>query len=119
MKQNSGEIYMITNIINNKKYIGQTVSYLSSGRKYGVIRRWTSHVSYAKNNADNGIRHFCNAIRKYGKDNFKLAQEKLNPKRKNDRSKDLCSVPNCFPSPSYADQEKRSETHRKTDLCLC
>lgn len=63
---------MITNIINNKKYIGQTVSYLSSGRKYGVIRRWTSHVSDAKNKADNGIRHFCNAIRKYGKDNFNV-----------------------------------------------
>jgi group I intron endonuclease len=72
IKQDSGEIYMITNKINNKKYIGQTVSYLSSGRKYGIYRRWSKHLSDAKNNADNGIRHFCNAIRKYGKDNFKI-----------------------------------------------
>ncbi len=70
--QDSGEIYMITNKINNKKYIGQTVSYLSSGRKYGVSTRWNHHVSDANNYADNGIRHFCNAIRKYGKDNFNI-----------------------------------------------
>ena len=72
MNQDSGEIYMITNKVNNKKYIGQTVSYLSSGRKYGVARRWNKHISDAKNYADNGIRHFCNAIRKYGRDNFKI-----------------------------------------------
>lgn len=70
--QDSGEIYIITNITNNKKYIGQTVSYLSSGRKYGIGRRWDKHLSDARNNADLGIRHFCNAIRKYGKDNFKV-----------------------------------------------
>ena len=60
---------MITNKINNKKYIGQTVSYLSSGRKYGVNNRWNKHLNDSKNNIDKG-RHFCNAIRKYGKDNF-------------------------------------------------
>lgn len=72
MEQNSGEIYMITNKINNKKYIGQTVCYLSSGRKYGTAKRWNHHVSVANNNFDKGGRHFCNAIRKYGKENFSI-----------------------------------------------
>ena len=71
MDKNSGEIYMITNKINNKKYIGQTVCYLSSGRKYGVTRRWNHHVSDANNYVDKG-RYFCNAIRKYGKNNFNV-----------------------------------------------
>lgn len=35
-----GEIYLITNMKNNKKYIGQTVSRLSIGRKYGTNNRW-------------------------------------------------------------------------------
>lgn len=71
MNKNSGEIYMITNKINNKKYIGRTVSYLSSGRKYGITRRWNKHVSDANNYVDQG-RYFCNGIRKYGKDNFNV-----------------------------------------------
>ena len=71
MDKNSGEIYMITDKINNKKYIGQTVCYLSSGRKYGITGRWNHHVSDANNYVDKG-RHFCNAIRKYGKNNFNL-----------------------------------------------
>lgn len=71
MNKNKGEIYMVTNKINNKKYIGQTVSYLSSGRKYGIIGRWNKHVSDANNYVDKG-RYFSNAIRKYGKDNFNV-----------------------------------------------
>ena len=71
MNKNSGEIYMITNKINNKKYVGQTVSYLSSGRKYGITGRWNHHISDANNYVDKG-RYFCNAIRKYGKDNFNI-----------------------------------------------
>jgi hypothetical protein len=64
-----GEIYMITNKTNGKKYIGQTVSYLSSGRKYGTSQRWNKHCSDAKCFVDD-CKAFCNAIRKYGKDNF-------------------------------------------------
>lgn len=66
-----GEIYIITNIINNKKYIGQTVTYLSSGRKYGFKQRWGKHVRDAKNNNDE-CRVFNNAIRKYGRNSFKV-----------------------------------------------
>jgi group I intron endonuclease len=64
-----GELYMITNKTNGKKYIGQTVSYLSSGRKYGTSQRWNKHCSDAKRFV-NDSKAFCNAIRKYGKDNF-------------------------------------------------
>jgi len=66
-----GEIYLITNKINNKRYVGQTVSILSSGRKYGSYNRLNKHFSDAKNNVDD-CKVFCNAIRKYGKSNFKI-----------------------------------------------
>lgn len=52
-------IYLITNLINNKKYVGQT----QQGREE---RRWLEHFIYDVN--DNKILH--NAIRKYGSDNF-------------------------------------------------
>lgn len=52
-------IYMATNKVNGKKYIGQTVQTLAA-RKGAHLR-----------NARNGIKFpFYNAIRKYGEDNF-------------------------------------------------
>lgn len=53
-------IYLITNKINNKQYIGQTVR--------TVQERWHQHISQAYRYSDNCYLH--NAIRKYGKDNF-------------------------------------------------
>ena len=64
------EIYLITNKINNKKYIGQTVSRLSSGRKYGSSQRFNKHMNDALNNNINRKNIFCNAIRKHGRDKF-------------------------------------------------
>ena len=57
-------IYCITNLINNKKYIGQSIN---------IENRWRKH----KRNAFNQNRKECNrplykAIRKYGLDNFKF-----------------------------------------------
>ena len=53
-------IYKITNIINNKCYIGQTVR--------SIDIRWKRHVNDAMSNRLNT--HLARAIRKYGSDNF-------------------------------------------------
>lgn len=54
-------IYLITNLINNKKYVGQT----RQGREE---KRWQEHFVYTVN--DNKVLH--NAIRKYGHENFEF-----------------------------------------------
>lgn len=54
-------IYLITNVINQKKYVGQT----QQGRER---RRWLEHSVYCVN--DNKILH--NAIKKYGAENFEF-----------------------------------------------
>src|SRR5208337_5134353 len=51
-------IYKITNINNDKAYVGQS--------QCSLERRWTLHKSDAKRNIDNY--HFHKAIRKYGTD---------------------------------------------------
>lgn len=56
---NIGYIYLITNLINNKKYIGQT--------QINVLDRWKQHCNRAKVSSVNGI---DGAIRKYGVENF-------------------------------------------------
>ena len=54
----TGIIYKITNIINNKVYIGQTVN--------NIKQRWNKHCHC------NGCRSLYNAILKYGKENFNI-----------------------------------------------
>ena len=56
-----GIIYKCTNLINGKIYIGQTIK--------GLKRRKALHEITADKNR--GF-YFHNAIRKYGKENFKL-----------------------------------------------
>lgn len=53
------DIYMITNDINDKIYVGQSVN---------TAERFSKHISDAINNRDNMIIH--KAIRKYGKEHF-------------------------------------------------
>jgi len=67
---NKGEIYCLTSP-SNKKYIGQCVKYLSSGKKWGYLCRWKQHVIDSKNGRDN-CRLLNNAIRKYNYENFQL-----------------------------------------------
>lgn len=72
-----GEIYKISNKVDGKSYIGQTVSHrMNHGRyrPFGFIRRFKSHVSEA---VCNNKKHQCsclsNAIRKYGVENFDVS----------------------------------------------
>jgi group I intron endonuclease len=53
-----GVIYKITNLVNNKVYIGQTTK--------PIEERWKGH------NRKNGCRSIHNALQKYGIDNFKI-----------------------------------------------
>lgn len=69
----TGIIYIIKNIINNKSYIGQTLSYGSNGRKLGINKRFKTHINNSKNNK-NSCRILENAIRKYGSENFVIIE---------------------------------------------
>jgi hypothetical protein len=69
--KNQGEIYLITNIKNGKKYVGQTVCRHPSGRKGGSKNRWTKHLRNAKNEKKQCVA-LENSIKKYGENNFKL-----------------------------------------------
>lgn len=57
-----GYIYKITNLTNNKKYIGKTTA-------KNAIRRWVEHKSKAKRDPRTPIEF---AIKKYGHKNFKF-----------------------------------------------
>lgn len=70
-------IYKITNIQNNKVYIGQTIRHIKD--------RFNRHINDAINNIIDT--HFARAIRKYGKENFIIeeidkaqTQDELNQK---------------------------------------
>ena len=72
-------IYKITNIQNNKIYIGQTIR--------PVQDRFNRHINDALHNVIDT--HFARAIRKYGKENFSLeiidtaqSQDELNKKER-------------------------------------
>jgi group I intron endonuclease len=65
-----GHIYCLTSP-SGKRYIGQAVQILSSGRKYGYIGRWKGHINEVKNNR-NYCRALNNAIRKYGHETFEV-----------------------------------------------
>lgn len=67
-----GEIYKITNKINNNSYIGQVLKISSTGRKLGYKNRFKRHIQNAERNYKGGCPKLENAIRKYGRDKFKI-----------------------------------------------
>ena len=57
-----GYIYIITNLITNKQYVGQTIN--------TIQERFRAHISDAKNKTDNMYIH--KSMNKYGIENFKV-----------------------------------------------
>jgi len=69
------QIYKITNLVNNKLYIGQCVSHiLNHGkyRPYGYYKRFLGHISESKSSKKNQCHILNNALRKYDINNFKV-----------------------------------------------
>ena len=66
-----GDIYVITNLINNKMYIGQAKQYKINGYCHGYLGRWKSHLAELKM-TDKGCRILNNAMKKYGVENFSV-----------------------------------------------
>ena len=69
------EIYKITNIENNKIYVGQAVSHILNHKRYrpyGHIGRFKCHISEAFSKKPNQSQYLNNAIRKYGVENFEV-----------------------------------------------
>lgn len=64
-----GSVYVITNLINGKKYVGQT--------KYSVEERWRAHKSSALTGQGTGLIH--KAIRKYGVESFVVTEVAVAP----------------------------------------
>lgn len=72
MKHTSG-IYLITNLITNKYYVGQSID---------VETRWKQHLTTSKNPKENALLY--QAIRQYGKENFSCILLEECPKEKLD-----------------------------------
>ena len=69
------EIYKITNLSNQKIYVGQAVSHILNHKRfrpYGMEGRFNCHVSEAMSLKKNQCHYLNNALRKYGANNFSL-----------------------------------------------
>ena len=52
-----GEIYLITNRVNNKKYVGQAVCITEKGRIAGAEKRFKTHLNKALKNIESIFLH--------------------------------------------------------------
>lgn len=103
-----GKIYIITNDINNKIYVGQTVQALNI--------RWNQHKS--KSNSKNY--KISNAIRKYGAEHFKisLVENNILPTDLNEKEEEYIKLFNSVNEGyniKYTEQRKRSLTQYYID----
>jgi group I intron endonuclease len=67
------EIYKITNLVNDKIYVGQAVSHILNHKRYrpyGHDGRFRCHISEAFSTKKNQSHYLNNAIRKYGVEDF-------------------------------------------------
>lgn len=78
VKENIGRIYIIRNKVNNKVYIGQTI--------HTLHERFLQHTSASRVRLS-PHRKLCNAIRKYGKEQFyiELLEDNISISHLNDR----------------------------------
>ncbi len=66
-------VYVITNNVNNKQYVGQAVSHIKCKNKYipyGAEGRLKAHFLEANSNKEHQCTALNNAIREHGKENF-------------------------------------------------
>ena len=72
LKRGYGHIYLITNMINGKNYVGQALCFFTNGKPNGYINRFKGHFHDA-NRADGGTcRKLNNSIRLHGRDAFEV-----------------------------------------------
>jgi group I intron endonuclease len=72
--EEEGIIYMITNIVNSKIYIGKTKKRYGNA-KFGIEKRFKAHISQALSDTDKNrdkCTRLARAIRKYGKESFNI-----------------------------------------------
>lgn len=84
-----GHIYVITNKLTNKQYIGQTVTHRKNRNKYrpfGYVGRFNDHMSEAIcNTKKKQCTYLNNAIRSYGKEAFEVELLLVCPREDLDR----------------------------------
>lgn len=105
-------VYIITNNITNKQYVGITTRSISE--------RWRSHISVA-NGTSNGHMKITSSLRKYGKENFSVSQldtastiEELNEKEQYWISKLNTRTPNGYNITSGGRYCKRGPMSKET-----
>jgi hypothetical protein len=84
-----GYIYQLTNLVNDKKYVGQTITERWKDHQVPIEERWKEEAgeAFRKQNRGEDLRYVERAITKYGQENFDvreldtaMSQEELDAK---------------------------------------